>query len=968
MCRKELLSAAMCISLVALAVAPVAQADDSTLVGWWKLDDGMGTVATDSSGNGNHGDLVGTLQWVDGVIGGGLHFDGTTAQVDIPPSSSLSVINQGDFSCMVWLKTDALDGANQYAFQQADLNGTGRSWLFIAGDNEIRSYVGNNTTGSGVYVEAQTWYHAGFVVTEGGASDNVQMYVNGVPEGAATQWGMEDCGGGFYMGAHKGLAADTRWTGVLDDLRVYNRALTEEEIQIAMLGIPPELASNPVPADKATDVPQDTTLAWGAGEFAQSHDVYLGTDLDTVETADRANPTGVLVSQGQAATEFDPGRLEFGQTYYWRIDEVNGAPDYSAFKGDIWSFTVEPLAYAIQNVVATSNATSGADAGPEKTIDGSGLDALDQHSTESTDMWLGSPEGTDPVYIQYEFDRSYALQEMRVWNYNVQFEPVLGFGIKDVTVEYSTDGIEWIVLGDVELAQATATDTYTANTTVDFGGVAAQYVRLTVNSGWGIMGQYGLSEVRFMYIPTFAREAQPPDGATAVDPGTALSWRAGRQADTHEIYLGTDPNDLVMADAVGEASYAPDLQFGNTYYWQVVEVNEAEAVTAWAGDVWSFSTAQYVLIDGFEEYDDDVDAGTTIFDTWIDGWINDNGSTVGYFDAPFAEQTIVRSGAQSMPLAYDNTASPFYSEAERIFDSAQNWTGYGADTLVVYFQGVPGAFAELASGTIIMGAAGADIWNAADEFRFAYKPLNGDGSIVAYVESVANTNAWAKGGVMIRETLDAGSTFAAVYATPGNGCRYQGRLATDAAAVSDTAVATAEQIAMTTPYWVKIERVGNAFNGYYSTDGENWASMSWNPQMIAMAPNVYIGLALTSHAAGVLASAEFSGVATTGNVAGQWAVETVGPEQPEGNGAGSLYVTLEDATGKTGTAVHPAGNAAVLLGGWNEWAIPYSEFTGVDMGRVEVMTIGVGSPTSPSAGGTGLVYIDDIGFGRPASE
>ncbi len=267
-----------------------------------------------------------------------------------------------------------------------------------------------------------------------------------------------------------------------------------------------------------------------------------------------------------------------------------------------------------------------------------------------------------------------------------------------------------------------------------------------------------------------------------------------------------------------------------------------------------------------------------------------------------------------------------------------------------------------------MGAAGADIWNAADEFRFVTKQLNGNGSIVARVESVGNTDPWAKAGVMIRETLDAGSTFAAVYATPGNGCRYQGRLATDAAAVSDTSVVTAEQTGLTAPYWVKIERIGNTFNGYYSTDGENWTSMSWNPQTIAMASNVYIGLAVTSHSAGVLTSAEFSDAATTGNVTGSWAVETIGPAQPEGNGAGQLYVTLEDAAGKTATAIHPAGEAATFLTGWNEWQIPFSDLTGVNMSRVEVMTIGVGSRANPAAGGTGIIYIDDISYGKPAAE
>ena len=85
---------------------------------------------------------------------------------------------------------------------------------------------------------------------------------------------------------------------------------------------------------------------------------------------------GVLVSQGQADTSYDPdGLLEIGQTYYWRIDEVNAAPDNTIFKGDVWSFTAEPLAYPIEAVVATSNGTSEAGVGPEKTVDGSGLSA-----------------------------------------------------------------------------------------------------------------------------------------------------------------------------------------------------------------------------------------------------------------------------------------------------------------------------------------------------------------------------------------------------------------------------------------------------------------------------------------------------------------------------------------------------------------------------------------------------------------
>ncbi len=731
-----------------------------------------------------------------------------------------------------------------------------------------------------------------------------------------------------------------------------------------ILAVAPEAARSPSPAKEAADVPRDVVISWVPGEGVSGHDVYFGTDLDAVSNASRANPMGVLVSQDQAAATFDPtGLLEFATTYYWRIDEVLTAG--GVFKGDVWSFTTEPFAYAVQGIIATAS-SSQAGAGPENTINGSGLNENDEHSTESTDMWLTASDAAQPVWIQYEFDRVYKMYQLLVWNYNVQFEPVLGFGAKDVTVEYSSNGEEWTALGDVEFAKATAVENYAANTTVDMAGVPAKYVRLTINDNWGMLTQIGLSEVRFLYIPAHPREPQPAAGAADVAVDSILSWRAGRDATSHDVYFGTNQEELPLAGSPAQATFTPStLEFGMTYYWRV---DEAADDGVWAGEVWSFSTQEYALVDGFEDYTDDIEAGEAIFDTWVDGWVNQTGATVGYINAPFAERTIVHGGKQSMPLQYDNSGSPFYSETTRVFDAAQDWSGNGADTLVVYFQGVPGPFVELANGTIVMGAAGTDIWNTTDEFRFACKPLSGDGSIVALVESVSRAVDWTKAGVMIRETLEAGSPFAAVYATPDYGCRYQARLTADVAAVSDSGVVTTEQTALVAPYWVKIERVGNAFNGYYSTDGENWTAMAWNPQTIAMGANVYVGLAITSHSAGVLASAEFSGVATTGNVNGAWAVETIGGDHPEGNGAAQLYVTLEDAAGKTATATHPAGAGAVFLAGWNEWAIPYSDLAGVNLGRIEAMTIGVGNRTSPTAGGSGIVYVDDIGFGRPAAD
>jgi len=112
-------------------------------------------------------------------------------------------------------------------------------------------------------------------------------------------------------------------------------------------------------------------------------------------------------------------------------------------------------ASTVENITATAS-HADATAGPENTINGSGLNDQDQHSIDAPDMWLASPGEGEPVWIQYEFDGVYKLHEMLVWNYNVQFEIVLGFGLKDVTIEYSTDGSDWTTLGDFEFSQATA--------------------------------------------------------------------------------------------------------------------------------------------------------------------------------------------------------------------------------------------------------------------------------------------------------------------------------------------------------------------------------------------------------------------------------------------------------------------------------------------------------------------------------
>jgi hypothetical protein len=364
-------------------------------------------------------------------------------------------------------------------------------------------------------------------------------------------------------------------------------------------------------------------------------------------------------------------------------------------------------------------------------------------------------------------------------------------------------------------------------------------------------------------------------------------------------------------------------------------------------------------------------AGEAIWQHWIDGFgVADNGSQVGYLTPPYAERTIVHSGLQSMPLFYTNEAGVRNSEAVLTLMSPRNWTDEGVTELSLWFRGLPGSvgsFVEGPAGTYTITATGVDIAGTADEFHYAYKSLAGVGSIVAQVLSVQNTDQWAKAGVMIRETLEPGSRFAAVYITPGQGCRFQARRDTDIAVVSDTPVATDEQRAITAPYWVKLERTLTGFNAYYSSNGTTWQAMVWNPQVVSMTSNVYIGLALSAHNGNAVCEAKFSSVQTTGAVTGQWQAQDIGIES---NAAEPLYVAVSNPPQAGGTPVvvaHEDPDAATI-DVWTEWVIPLQTFAdqGINLTNVDRVAIGLGvKGNAAAAGGSGQMYIDDIRLYRP---
>jgi hypothetical protein len=220
--------------------------------------------------------------------------------------------------------------------------------------------------------------------------------------------------------------------------------------------------------------------------------------------ASRGNPQGVLVSQGHTATTYDPeGLLDFSKTYYWRVDFVSADAVPTIYQGPVLEFTTAALTYPIKNVTATASSAQ-AGSGPERTVDGSGLDKTDGHSIDQKDMWWSIAEPSP--WIQYEFDKVYTLHEMWVWNFNMMIESFMGFGAKTVKIEYSSDGTTWTALADVpEFAKAPGKAGYAANTIVSFAGVPAKFVKLTIEKNWSSsVQQTGLSEVRFFCIQSAA--------------------------------------------------------------------------------------------------------------------------------------------------------------------------------------------------------------------------------------------------------------------------------------------------------------------------------------------------------------------------------------------------------------------------------------------------------------------------------
>ena len=604
--------------------------------------DQLGALVVDASGNGHDGTPNGALVLGEGYVERCFQFNGNDTYVE------LSRPIQDDFTLAAWIRTEAPgheEGTSAFhgsGLFYADVGGSANDFVVAVLGTKLSFNVGNpNTTvtSSGDVVTGE-WVHVAAVrdITAG----TISLFVNGALDGRLNHSNRESLTANAMLFIGANIRDTLYYTGLIDDIRMYDHILSEVEILGAMAGKIWPYALGPVPADGAIHTDTWVNLSWTPGGHAVSHDVYLGENFDDVN----AGAEGTFVGN-QAATFIVAGFPGFpypdglvpGTTYCWRIDEVNDTEPNSPWKGDVWSFSIPP----------------------------------------KTAYFPDPANGAEQVYRE---------KQLR-WTE--------GFGSKLHTV-YFGDNFDDVNNAAGGLPQGSLT--YTPGP-----------LKLAKTYYWRV-DEFDIIATYKGDVWSFTTEGavgspDPVNGAVDVKQTQIITWLPSVFAVSHEVYFGTDKDTVKNADtgspeykgtkALGAESYDPGkLELDATYYWRIDEVNNANPDSPWTGILWSFTTAGFLVVDDFEDYDS---GDNQIWYSWKDGLGyaahgnepaypgNGTGSAVGDENtASFTEETIVHGGNQSMPFWYDNSILR-YSEVEKTLSSQRDWTENSITTLSVWFRG-----------------------------------------------------------------------------------------------------------------------------------------------------------------------------------------------------------------------------------------------------------------------------------------
>jgi hypothetical protein len=668
------------VLLLSVALTGVAQAD---LVGYWRLDDAAGTTAADSAGGDNDGTLIGEgLEWTAGRGGGALLFPGVPddARVEFPTTGMSAT--SGTVAMWALLSDPQPETDGRYFFGHT----TQPQW-----NNRIQIYMQEGTTPSTLLdiglgsahahdtdimeMPLEQWLHVALTWDSG----SYAVYVDGEEVSSGNYGGLSELHPTANIGNDGSSGPYEGFAGILDEVQLYDNALTPVEILSAMKGQPFPLASGPTPKDGALHFDTWVNLSWRPGEFAVSHDIYIGDNFEDVnagaESTFVGNQTDTFIVVGFPGFPIPDG-LTPGATYYWRIDEVNEAEPNSPWKGDIWSFSLPP----------------------------------------KTAYFPDPADGAESVSVDVELS----------WTggYGAKLHTVY-FGETFEEVDTATGG------------QSQGATTYDPGTL----DMAKTYY-------WRV-DEFDVVETHKGDVWSFITEGavgnpNPAKGAVDVTQTPILTWQRGVFGGTHQVYFGTDPGamELRKSGNMGEESFEPgQLEWDTAYYWRVDEANDTHPDSPWTGPLWSFTTANFLIIDDMEGYNDlneDEPGSNRIYLAWVDGFGDPtNGSLVGYENPPFAEQTIVHSGNQSMPFSYDNSAG--MSEATLTLTANRDWTVNGVDTLTIWYRG-----------------------NAGNAAETMYVALNGNAVVSHDDPEAARKNSWTQWNTDLQAFADQGVNLANV--------------------------------------------------------------------------------------------------------------------------------------------------------------------------------------------------------------
>ena len=516
-------------------------------------------------------------------------------------------------------------------------------------------------------------------------------------------------------------------------------------------------AHSPEPADEKRLVPLEQILSWGAGCLAASHDVYFSTDFDDVN---EGQPAAFQGNQALEDTDFDPNEwdpcgLDYSRFYYWRIDEVN---DATTWEGNVWSFKTkgaidDPNLRVRYKFDETAGTVAADSSGREYDGDLSGEVSWDADGHDDGCLLFDEGHVIVPTPVLGEIDKEITICAWLNNSVSTGENVVLAAGadwedfylraavpdegadvywragneVNDVmqwkygnprawkgswnhfaVVKDEDDDKMQIYLNGVQVAQHSGT---TSGTLANIRNRRIRIGAETDNDG-DYEGKIddlqvydralSANEIAAIFRGGDLASAWAPspfDGELEVQRDVVLNWRPGDFAVSHDVYLGTDSDDVNDADTTTPVifrgnqepnEYNPGgLLMDTVYYWRIDEVNDSNVDSPWKGKVWEFTVANYLIVDDMESYCMGFGCSNEIYDTWLDGYENDTGAEVTLGIDPIEP---VHGGGQSMVYLYQSDGGPwgdlaYYSEAERTFDDPCDWTVFGVKALTLFFYG-----------------------------------------------------------------------------------------------------------------------------------------------------------------------------------------------------------------------------------------------------------------------------------------